>query len=102
MVYIVSIRIDADIADDWKQWMEEVHVPDVMETGCFASAAMARDADRDSEERRAYRIVYRAHSREAYEEYVAAHADALQADHTERYRGQFEASRQLLPVVAAW
>lgn len=102
MLYIVHIRVDEAIVDDWIDWMTEVHIPDVMETGCFASAAMARDAGADTDSRRAYRIVYRAPSEEAYEEYVEEYAEKLQEEHTERYEGQFEASRDLLPVVGCW
>ncbi|MFB6350563.1 MAG: DUF4286 family protein [Bradymonadaceae bacterium] len=102
MLYIVSIQIDADVADDWEAWMADEHIPDVLATECFASATMARDEEAETRERKAYRIVYRATSREAYREYVEEHADELKAEHTGRYRGQFEASRELLPVVAAW
>lgn len=102
MLYIVSIKVDRDVTEDWEEWMADVHVPDVLDTACFASAAIARDEKASTRDRQAYRIVYRATSREAYEEYVEEYADELQAEHTGRYRGQFEASRELLPVVAAW
>ena len=102
MLYIVSIKIDREIADDWESWMADEHVPDVLATGCFETAAMARDEDGDTPDRQAYRIVYRAVSRDTYREYVEEHADALQAEHSGRYQGKFEASRELLPVLAAW
>jgi hypothetical protein len=55
MLYIVTVRIDAAIADEWQAWMQDVQVPDVMDRGCF-----------------------------------------------ERYKGQFDAGRELLPVVQTW
>ena len=102
MLYIVHIRIDRPIADDWERWMRDVHVPDVVETGCFATAVMARDESSDDDQRVGFRIIYRAHSDQAYERYVAEHADRLQREHTERYRGRFDASRDLLDVVDHW
>lgn len=102
MLYIVSIEIDDEVAEDWEDWMADVHVPDVLATGCFETAALARDETADTPERRAYRIIYRTRSRDAYREYVEEHADELQAEHTGRYRGQFEANRELLPVLASW
>jgi tellurite resistance protein len=102
MLYIVTVRIDADIADEWQAWMQDVHVPDVMDTGCFATAAMVRCEDEDTQSRRAYRIVYRAHSEGAFQRYQDEFAEPLQAEHTERYERKFDAGRELLPVVQAW
>ena len=101
MLYTVYIAVDEDRADEWEEWLEDVHIPDVMDTGCFAHATMARDAAHDTPHRRAYRIVYTARSEAAFDEYQQHHVDALQADHTERYEGAFEASRDILPVLAS-
>jgi hypothetical protein len=73
-----------------------------MHTGCFATAAMARCEDEDTQSRRGYRIDYRAHSEDAFQRYRDEFAEPLQAEHTERYEGQFDAGRELLPVIQAW
>lgn len=99
MLYTVFIAVDADRSDEWEEWMNEVHIPDVMDTGCFEHATLARDEAGDTQTRRAYRVVYVANSEAAFDEYQAEHVEALQADHTERYEGAFEASRDILPVV---
>jgi len=44
MLYAVSVAIDGDRHDDWRRWMKEVHLPDVLATGCFLDAAMLREA----------------------------------------------------------
>lgn len=107
MMYVVSIAVDVDRADEWEAWMRSVHVPDVMETGCFAEAVLARDAAHVAAGspdalRRAYRVQYRAHDHAALEQYQAEHATRLQAEHTERYAGAFQASRNLYPIVERW
>lgn len=99
MLYIVYIAIDASKADDWEDWMRTHHVPDVIATGHFFDATLARDEANDTEGRRAYRAVYRARSPEALDAYQADDAGRLQADHTERYEGHFDAHREILPVV---
>lgn len=100
MLYIVYVAIDEEVAEDWAAWMERAHVPDVMATGCFEGATMARDEEADAEGRRAWRIFYRARSAADYERYRHEHAAILQRDHTERYAGRFEARRELLPIAA--
>lgn len=99
MLYIVYIAIDRDRAEEWEQWMERVHMPDVMDTNCFTDSTLARDVGRDSAERQAYRVVYRAPSKEKFDEYQRDFAPPLQQEHTLRYDGAFEASRDELPVL---
>lgn len=99
MMYVVSIAIDAHRAAEWEAWMRATHVPDVMATGCFAHATLARDEGADRDGRTAYRVVYVAASAAALARYQAEHAAALQQDHTRRYEGAFAASRETLPVV---
>ena len=99
MLYIVHIAVDEGRADEWETWMEEVHIPDVMMTDCFTRAYLARDPDKDTPSRRAYRVLYRAKDRDALQLYETKHADKLQAEHTERYDGAFEASRDILPLL---
>ena len=99
MLYTVYIAIDADRAEEWEEWMRQVHVPDVIDTGCFDHATLARDDGRDDAQRQAYRVVYRARSEEAFDDYQEKHAPALQQEHTLRYAGAFEATRDILPVL---
>lgn len=102
MLYTVYIAVDEDRADEWEDWMDDVHIPDVIDTGCFEHATLARSEAGDTPHRRAYRVVYVAWSEEAFDEYQSDHAAALQADHTERYEGAFEASRDILSVIARY
>lgn len=99
MLYVVFVAIDRDLADAWTTWMRETHVPDVLATGCFADALMLRDEAADTPERLGWRFVYRAHDADALARYQANFAAALQADHTDRFAGTFDARRELLPVV---
>lgn len=102
MLYTVYIKIDLSRCDEWETWMRRVHIPDVVNTGCFAHAVLARDAERDTDARKAYRVVYDALSEEAFDAYQKKHAPQLQKEHTERYQGAFEAYRDVLPVVGSF
>ena len=99
LMYLVKIRIDEEIADEWQRWMQQVHVPDVVKTGCFDKAWIARDTAGDGAGRRAYRMIYLAPSRADYERYQERFAPDLQEDHTRRFEGRFDASREILEVV---
>ncbi|MBA2660667.1 MAG: DUF4286 family protein [Bradymonadaceae bacterium] len=99
MLYIVYIAIDQDIAPEWEAWMTQTHIPDVLHTQAFESAVLARDPNADQATRRAYRAIYLAKDEQALTHYQHHHAPALQAEHTERYAGRFEAHREILGRV---
>ncbi len=96
ILYNVSVFVDEAIADEWLSWMKDRHIPDVMLTGCFTSYRIRRILDPVTSGRAGFNIQYAASTREDYERYRDEHAAALQADHTNRYAGRVEATRQLL------
>jgi hypothetical protein len=36
IIYSVTIVIQAGIESEWVDWMNNIHVPDVLRTGCFS------------------------------------------------------------------
>ena len=101
LLYSVTVFIDEDIEDQWYEWMIRQHIPDVMKTGHFISAEMSRILEPETS-RPAYRIEYRCANAAAYRAYAADHAPALQAEHSQRFAGRFEASRKLLALRESW
>ena len=100
MLYLVYITIDGSLATDWVKWMVAVHIPDVIETGCFVSASLVRDAEADAHGRVGYRVLYRSATDADVDVYQREHAKRLQSAHTARYAGSFSARREVLPVVS--
>ena len=50
ILYNVTINIDATIQKEWLIWMKEIHIPKVMETGCFTENKVCRIlAEEDSQ-----------------------------------------------------
>lgn len=100
--YIVSVAVDRERAAEWAAWMADLHIPEVVATGHFAGAWMSPDAARDTPERQAWRMVYLVKSQQDFEDYQRDDAPALQADHTTRFGGVASASREVLPITAAF
>ncbi len=99
MLYVVILAIDGSRATDWVKWMIDVHIPEVMETGCFVKATMVRDADGDRAGRVGYRCYFRSATDADLDRYHNEYAKELQARHTGRYGNSFTARREVLPVV---
>lgn len=39
-IYNVTINIEEGVHDQWMQWMQEIHIPDMLATGKFSQARM--------------------------------------------------------------
>ena len=98
MIYSVTITLDPAIEAEWLDWMQRVHVPDVLRTGCFLDCGTYRVVGSDAAEP-AYVMQYHCRSLAEYERYRDTFAPALQKDHTDRFAGRFRGSRQVLEQV---
>lgn len=101
IIYSVTISLDSTIEADWVKWMKEVHIPDVMATGCFVESHIQRLLDPPSEVPGAatFNVQYGCASMADYEKYRDQHAAELQVDHTERYKDRFVAFRTILQRI---
>lgn len=97
IIYNVTVNIDDDVHDDWFDWMTNVHIKDVMDTGLFIEAKLSRILA-EEEGGKSYSIQYLCQDMETLDEYQEKHAPKLQQDHTSRYGGKFVAFRTLLRV----
>jgi hypothetical protein len=99
-IYNVTLKIERSIERDWLSWMCHHHIPDVMATQLFVDSKIMRViVEEEEEESATYAIQYRYLSPDHFEVYQRRYAKALQAEHIERYRGQFVAFRTLMEEV---
>jgi Domain of unknown function (DUF4286) len=99
IIYHVEITIEAGIEPDWLDWMQRVHVPDVMRTGCFSVCRIYKVVDSAAVEP-VFVMQYHCRSLEEYHRYRDHFASALQKEHSDRFPGRFRGSRQILEEVA--
>ena len=99
IIYNVTVKIDTEIHAEWLQWMQTVHIPDVMKTGYFHNNQIAKVLGQDESDGFTYAIQYTCDDLKTLEEYQEKAAPALQKDHTARYQGKFVAYRTLLELV---
>lgn len=96
IIYNVTVSLDPSIHQDWLQWMKEVHIPEVMQTGFFLDHKLCRVLVEDEI---TYAIQYTCESQEVLEHYQKKSASVLQKKHSERYNGKFGAFRTLLEII---
>jgi len=95
VVYSVTLYVQEETVSEWLTWMLNTHIPEVMATGCFEAYEIRRQLQPEDEGRTPFEIRYLSASIDDYLRYQEAHAPRLQAAHTARFPGRFEATRRL-------
>ena len=93
IIYNVTVNIEESAEQEWLTWMKETHIPEVMKTGLFESAKMAKVLVEEQMGGKTYSIQYSCTSQAKY-------AQKLQQEHTKKYQGKFVAFRTLLEVIS--
>lgn len=99
ILYNITINVSADIEQDFIQWMKDVHIPEIMETGIFYDFKFLRllhDSDDGSIN---YATQYFTDTIEQMMEYEKHHAPALRSKTQARYLDKAIAFRTLLETV---
>lgn len=99
IIYSVTISIDNQLEHEWIKWMQTVHIPQVMATGCFVNFTFFRLLTKVEDEGATFNLQYHARSMEEYVDYQDNYAPALQEDMASKYRNQYGAFRTLLETV---
>lgn len=98
IIYNVTSNIEKSVHDQWLVWIKE-HIPQVLATGCFIEAKLAKVLIEDDQEAATYSVQYRAKSREELERYYDTFADALRQDAMKRFADKVLSFRTELEVI---
>ena len=77
IVYNITYAISAEVRDQWLQWMREVQMPRVLQTGLFLSARLMR-VHAFEKDALTYSVQYLAESSAKYEEFHQKHASVIE------------------------
>lgn len=98
IVYNVTVSIEKEVEPDWIYWMKNIHIPDVMNTQLFLDCKINRVLAEEVAGH-TYSISFSCRSMQDYETYQAKFAAKLQAEHNQKFAGQFTSFRTLLELV---
>jgi hypothetical protein len=96
--YNVTVNVSEDIHDGWLAWMQETHIPDVLDTGMFKRATLLR-VHAFEQGGLTYAVQYVADSMQNYERYLKEYAPSLRTKTESLYGDQVHAFRTMLEVV---
>jgi len=98
LLYNVTLILEDSAAAEWKQWMLDTHIPEVMATGLFISNRLLKVVDSPNEGV-TYCAQYILETLENYNTYQEQYAPALQAILNEKFENRFVAYRSLMEFV---
>ena len=99
IIYNVTIKVDKRIHDEWLPWMKDVHIKDVINTGCFTHAVMLHLIEADDREGITYAIQYHAESKAMYNRYIEKYSEEMRKKGIEKWGDKFIAFRTVMQVV---
>ena len=99
LIYNVTTKVDWSVADSWLKWMQEIHIQEVLNSGCFIQYQLMRLLDIDEADGPTYAAQYYAPSRSSYDEYIENHAAVLQSRAAGKWNDKVISFRTLMEVV---
>jgi len=100
IIYNVTIKINWTVHNEWLQWMLDVHVPEILGTGCFEKHQVLRLLENDDTEGPTYAFQYYAVTTAQYNRYIELYGPALRQQTIAKWGNNFIAFRSLMEVVS--
>lgn len=99
IMYNVTVKVEPSIAGEWLKWINEEHIPEVINTGCFTKATLLKLLEVDDSDGPTYAIQYLAESKSRYNLYIDTFADTMRDKSFEKWGNKFIAFRSVMQFV---
>jgi hypothetical protein len=99
IIYNVTIKVEPGIAAAWLNWLQQEHIPEVIETGCFTHATVLRLLEVDETDGPTFAVQYFAESKALYNQYIEKFAPLMREKSFEKWGNRFIAFRSVMQVV---
>ncbi|HET8735096.1 MAG TPA: DUF4286 family protein [Pricia sp.] len=100
LIYNVTTNIEAAVHDEWLQWMQESHIPDVLATGKFLKAKMSRVLVEGEMGGLTYSVQFTTVDRETLQKYYEHDALRLRQEAERLFPNQSVSFRTELEVIS--
>ena len=98
-IYNVTIHVEEAIREKWLQWIKEVHIPEMLQTGKFYSAKLCKVLVDEETGGTTYAVQYGCPDLETLRQYYREDAEKMRKDGTDRFGDKMVAFRTELEVL---
>lgn len=96
IIYEITAKVRLDLIDEFEGFMQDVHVPDLLDTKYFEGAEMSQVTDG------VYQIQYFVKDRKTLTKYLETEANHLREDFDKQFPEGVSTSREILDVMRTW
>lgn len=100
IIYNVTTNIHESIHDQWLNWMQEKHIPEILATKTFSSARIVKVLIEEEMGGVTYSVQYFADSKENLEKYYQEHQAQFQQEALELFADKMLSFRTELEVIS--
>ena len=99
IIYNVTIKTNAEITQDWLNWMKSEHLQEMMQTGLFLDYKLHRLLEQDDDGCATFVVQYHCENIDKYQEYIDQHATVMRAKGHQKFGNKFIGFRSLMEVL---
>lgn len=99
IIYNITIKVEWSVAEEWVKWMREVHIPGVLNTGCFEKHQFVRLLQVDETEGPTYASQYYTPSLSKYDFYLQHYAASFRQQIEEKWGDKYIDFCSLMQIV---
>ena len=100
ILYNVTINIDDTVHDQWLNWMQEKHIPEVLATGKFSAARMVKVLIEEEMGGTTYATQYTTDSKATLDKYYQEDAPRLREEGQRLFADKMMVFRTELEVIS--
>ncbi len=99
IIYNVTLKVEADISDEWVNWMKASHMPALMNTGLFMDCRLCKLLEQDEADGLTFIAQYSCEGIEQYNRYINEFAETFRAESFRLFGSKFVAFRTLMETI---
>lgn len=99
IIYNVTTKIHHSIADEWLQWVKEIHSKDILNTECFTDFKILKLLETDEVEGPTYAVQYHAESKALYNRYIEKFSVEMRNAAFAKWGDKFLSFRSVMQIV---
>lgn len=98
-VYNITSKVDHAVVEDWLHWQKKIHIPAILDTGCFYEHRFYELLEHEEEDGKTFVVQFLAASKSDYNRYLEIYAPALRQKSIEKWKDNVFSFRTLLVKV---
>ena|SRR6476620_8437489 len=99
IIYNVTSNIASDIHEEWLDWMQHTHIPEVLATGKFRKARLVKVLVEEETGGETYAVQFHTESKATLEKYYQEDAPRLREETAKKFGDKVHSFRTELQII---